>query len=317
MTSDLIQWLLESGEPWARYRSLVDLLDRQEDAPEVAEARQEMLADERIKNLLSALRDEEVGIPAICGEKAVTHLKSDTFYWVFCFLAEIGFTKDDLGLDQMVDFLFEMQTPDDYFASVRKGDKPICLAAVLCYSLARLGYWDDPRGKACYEHLLGLRASDGGWHCAFMQRKWKKLRGSPHTCALANLDGLRALSVAPELQGQAEPIIDLLLRHWEERGGPYRPYGFGIGTKFRKLRYPPTPYDILAFADALSRFPYAVGMPAFQEVVGEVAAKQDDEGRFYAESISRAWSAFDFGQKKTPSPWITLLALRVIKRASE
>jgi hypothetical protein len=146
-----------------------------------------------------------------------------------------------------------------------------------------------------------------------MQKRWKKLRESPHTCPLANLDGLRALSVFPELWGEAERIVDLLLLHWERRGGPYRPYGFGIGTKFGKLHYPPTPYDILAFADVISRFPYARGKPAFREVVEQIASKGDEEGRFYAESISRAWKPFDFGQKKAPSSWLTLLVLRVVK----
>ncbi len=317
LRADATDWLLSEGQPWVRYRTLVDLLDQEGDDPEVVEARQELLADERIRSLVSALRDEELGVPAIRGEKVITHIKPDSFYWVLCFLAEIGLTKDDLGLNEMVKLLFDLASPNEFFASVKEGDKPICLAAVLCYSLAGLGYSDDPRVQACYEHLLGLQAPDGGWHCAFMQRRWKKLRSSPHTCPLANLDGLRALSVAPELWGEAERIVDLLLLHWEERGGPYRPYGFGIGTKFRKLRYPPTPYDILAFADTLSRFPYARGQTAFREVVEQTISKQDEEGRFYAESISRAWKPFDFGQKKVPSPWITFLALRTIKRAYE
>lgn len=311
---DPTEWLLTEGEPWVRYRILVDLLDREEDAPEVVVARQEMLADERIRGLVAALRDEELGIPAIRGEKVITHIKPDSFYWVLCFLAEIGLSKDDLGLAEIVESLFDLVSPDDLFASFRQGERPICLAAVLAYGLAGLGYSDDPRVRSCYDHLLRSRASDGGWHCAFMQRRWKRLRGSPHTCPLANLDGLRALSVVPELWGEAERIVDLLLLHWEEKGSPYRPYGFGIGTKFGKLRYPPTPYDILGFADALSRFPYAREKPAFREAVGEIVSKQDEEGRFYAESVSRAWAAFDFGQKKAPSSWITLLALRVIKR---
>jgi hypothetical protein len=40
MTTDMIRWLLESNEPWVRYRTLVDLLDRPEEDPEVIEARQ-------------------------------------------------------------------------------------------------------------------------------------------------------------------------------------------------------------------------------------------------------------------------------------
>ena len=35
-----------------------------------------------------------------------------------------------------------------------------------------------------------------------------------------------------------------------------------------------------------------------------------------AESIYKYWKDFDFRQKKVPSPWITLLALMVIKRVN-
>jgi hypothetical protein len=43
MMSELIRWLLESGEPWTRYRTLVDPLDRPEDDAEVQAARAEMV----------------------------------------------------------------------------------------------------------------------------------------------------------------------------------------------------------------------------------------------------------------------------------
>jgi len=34
--TDVIRWLLDSDEPWTRYRTLVDLLDRPEGDPERA-----------------------------------------------------------------------------------------------------------------------------------------------------------------------------------------------------------------------------------------------------------------------------------------
>ena len=39
MTTDPIAWLLESGEPWTRYRTLVDLLDWPQDDADVQAAR--------------------------------------------------------------------------------------------------------------------------------------------------------------------------------------------------------------------------------------------------------------------------------------
>jgi hypothetical protein len=53
MSIDLINWLLNSNEPWTRYRTLVDLLDRPEDDPETQAARNEMLGHPQIQTLMA------------------------------------------------------------------------------------------------------------------------------------------------------------------------------------------------------------------------------------------------------------------------
>jgi hypothetical protein len=40
----------------------------------------------------------------------------------------------------------------------------------------------------------------------------------------------------------------------------------------------------------------------------------DEQGRFTAESVWRAWKEWDFGQKRSPSFWLTLLAHRTLRR---
>ena len=52
LPADPVPWLMASDEPWARYRTLVDLLDRQEDDPEVQDARSAMLAHPQVQALL-------------------------------------------------------------------------------------------------------------------------------------------------------------------------------------------------------------------------------------------------------------------------
>jgi len=51
--TDLTQWLLESDEPWTRYRTLVDLLGRTEEAPEVQAARAGMLAHPQVQEMIA------------------------------------------------------------------------------------------------------------------------------------------------------------------------------------------------------------------------------------------------------------------------
>lgn len=42
--------------------------------------------------------------------------------------------------------------------------------------------------------------------------------------------------------------------------------------------------------------------------------KADPHGRFVSESIWTPWKAWEFGQKKEPSRWLTMLAWRIIGR---
>ena len=109
--------------------------------------------------------------------------------------------------------------------------------------------------------------------------------------------------------------IDLLLSHWSRRKEPWRPYGYGMGTDFSKLRYPTPKYGILRVLDVLSRYPYAIQNKEFQDMLDFVLQKSKD-GKYCAESVSRSYAEFDFGQTKEPSHWITFLINRIQKRVS-
>ena len=69
-----------------------------------------------------------------------------------------------------------------------------------------------------------------------------KLQDS-ESCPMDNLNLLMLLAQYerfrrdPKLEG----AIDLLLLHWKNRLQPWRPYGFGIGDQFLKLKLPERP----------------------------------------------------------------------------
>jgi len=50
------------------------------------------------------------------------------------------------------------------------------------------------------------------------------------------------------------------------------------------------------------------------EMVNIIKSKSPDEGRFTAESVWKAWSSWEFGQKKEPSFSVTLQAHRILQR---
>ena len=89
---------------------------------------------------------------------------------------------------------------------------------------------------------------------------------------------------------------------------------FGIGTDFRKLKYPFVWYDILHVTDVLSRFENARRDSRVQEMVNVITAQADEDGRYTASSMFRSWSDWSFADKKHPSPWLTFLVARLAAR---
>ena len=126
---------------------------------------------------------------------------------------------------------------------------------------------------------------------------------------------LKALSQAPEWRDSpaARAGAETLLALWAASRERH-PYIFYMGTDFRKLKVPFVWYDLLHVLDVLTQFPWLHDDPRLREMAGLLASKADAEGRFTLESVWQAWGAWEFGQKRAPSRWLTLLAHRILRR---
>jgi hypothetical protein len=91
-------------------------------------------------------------------------------------------------------------------------------------------------------------------------------------------------------------------------------YYFGRSQKFWTLKYPFVWYNALYLADVLTRFDFLKGDPLVKEIVSWIESSQDHEGKFTPTSMYMAYKGWDFADKKAPSPWITFLCCRVLKR---
>jgi hypothetical protein len=92
---------------------------------------------------------------------------------------------------------------------------------------------------------------------------------------------------------------------------------FYMGTDFCKLKAPLVWYDILHVVDVLSRLPWLSDDPRLCEMISVMVAKLDSDGRATPESVWVAWKDWEFGQKKVPSRWVTLLVERVRHRMKD
>jgi len=306
MTEAITKWLIE-GTPWLKYAVETQLLDLKSDISLVVK-------DKSISAVISRLKDNQVGIPALKTGK-ISYKSTGNAFWDLYFLADIGLSAKDAGIGKEVEDFFKLQLAEGYFI-IMDGTKPgyHCVPTIVLSSLAKMGYQDDPHIRKFLQNVFDLQRLDGGWHCALNRAKGKRLQDSD-SCPMDNLNVLMLLGLYEEYRtdNRFNGAIDLLLSHWSRRKEPWRPYGYGMGTDFSKLRYPAVKYGILRVLDVLSLYPHAVHSREFQNMLNFVLQKSKDE-KYCAESVSRSYAEFDFGQTKEPSRWITFLISRIQKR---
>jgi hypothetical protein len=313
---DSTNWLLE-GDPWVRYRTLVDLLDKNENEGEVIQTKKEIVQHPLIKKIFKKQnKDKYWGMPK---DIFTWWPKKDTTFWLLPILADFGFTKEDKKVAGACEYVFGLQLKSGGFASFNPGKAADCHTAILLEPLAKMGFSDDARLKKAYQWLVSRQRQDGGWWCKDTAQIGRPREKEP-SCAFATAFVLGAMGQNPLLKKskEAKRGVEFLLQCWENKGKvKYAGHDSQIGTGWDKLKYPFTDYRILKSLDTLSRFEFAKNDPRFKDMIHTLASKQDPNGRFTPESIHLVWSDFDFGQKEKPSRWITFLALRILRRIRE
>ena len=322
--SGAIDWLLASDEPWTRYRTLVDLEGLAENDERVQAARGEMLAHPAV----GALVAENL----TWGERPIKrHNDASHPIHVLSVLADLGVRADDQDMRPILDKVLAHQSKEGAYQSPLNiatayggtGEDRwswiLCDAPVVLHALLAMGLADEPGVRQAVDHLAAL-VDEGGWRCVAAPElggfRGPGRRADP--CPIANVYALKALSLAPDLlDSQAtRQGAEMLLWHWEHQK-ERKLYLFGIGTDFRKLKYPFVWYDVLHVVDVLTRFPFVRRDSRLRAMLDTLVSQADDEGRYTAGSMYRAWKGWSFADKRNPSPGLTSLVLRARTRAGE
>ena len=318
---EVMEWLL-AGPAWVTYRCLRDLLDMEEEAQTVQAARNEMLSDPQILKLITDLGEWE-------STPLKRHNDANHPLHKLVFLADIGLTAHDPGIGPILASITRHKSADGPFQILSNYptafggsgqdewlwcscDAPSTLAA-----LQKMGLMDDPQVKSAVESLAAL-GRENGWPCKADSQlgKFKGPGKQSDPCPYANLIMLKMLAARPDLCDgpNVRCGLETALFLWETSRSQ-RPYLFKMGTDFRKLKVPFIWYDLLHLADTLSQFPQIHDDRRFIEILAILESKQDESGKFTSESIWTKWSGWEFCQKREPSRWVTLCALRILKRA--
>jgi hypothetical protein len=196
----------------------------------------------------------------------------------------------------------------------------LCDHNILVPVLLLAGLKNDNRvqlGLKRMNELLKETTQGKGWKC----EPWLyyKRRGPGRVndiCPMIVADALRGYWIIHQDEWP-EGLIDAglsLLNCWLKRSEE-KPYMFGHGKKFRLPRAPFFWYNVGTVLDAVRHYPSLVKTQAFNELAAVSLLEFTSNGVFIPKSIYLYFKEYSFGQKKEPSPWMTLFLSRIYKNA--
>ena len=316
----LIENLLSISEPWLQYAIRVNFL--RDSKENMAGLKREALKDEKIKLYLKDISNFH-------GILVSNHKNPELPIHKLLFLLDLGFDTDIPEIKNAVTQIMAHKDKFGIYQSLTnipkhyggKGENVfgwcLCDAPLLLLALlrAKVDYQKHIRQGVDY---LATLFKEHGFPCT-VSEEHGKFRGpgrKDDCCPYATLSMLNLMAEIDEYRtgNVACQGADVILSLWENSLEKH-PFMFYMGTDFRKLKAPAIYYDIVSVADCLSKFEQIKTEPGFREMIEIIKGKQNADGMFIPESVYQKCKGWDFGQKKTVSPYLSFLCIRILNRA--
>lgn len=325
LLSDPTDWLLEEDNPSVRYFAFTNILDKPEADPAVQAAKQAVMHSGVVPDLLQKQRDEAY-------LEAYPRFYTDKYkglVWSLIALAELG-AQANPQIQEQCEYLLEhaQERLDGGFSqhtALRTGGGRIsevipCLTGNMVWSLIRFGYLEDPRLQKGVDWLNRfMRFNDGVEEDPQVPPyEHYEMCWGAHTCLMGVVKALKALSAIPaERRTMAvndtirKAVEFLLIHHVYKRSHSLKRIAKPGWTQFGfPLMYQT---DALEILDILTEL--GIRDRRMEEAVRLVLSKQDSQGRWRLENAYGSDRLLiPIGQKGDQSKWITLRALRILKR---
>ena len=324
LRGDPLPWLLEPdpANPSVRYFALRELLERAPDEPEVRQARAEIMTSGPVPAILAAQQPEGYWVKT--GNSYSPKYRG--IVWQIMFLAEFGADPSDERVRRGCEYLLDHSRTDTGAFSIYRPPVPSgavhCLNGNLLHALLRLGYAGDPRVQEALDWEVRAITGEGG----MQYYKWGTSGpgfacginvGQP--CAWGANKALKALSAippeqrTPTVQRAIQAGVEFLFSR-DPAAADY-PYTEKVSPNWFKFIFPFSYWsDVLETAAVLADLGYGSD-PRLAPVLQLILDKQDAAGRWKLENTLNGKMWIDVEKKGQPSKWITLRALRVLKRS--
>lgn len=308
MIDPVINWLLDEDQPAVRYYALVDLLGKSENHSEVKSAYAQIPKRGWALDILK--KQSTKGYWE--SEKSLYRPKYTATNWRAIVLSDLGLTAKNPRIKRTAELIFKQ------WLSIPSGDNvyndEVCIVGNTARMLTRFGYGDDFRVKKLFDRLVEDQKEDGGWHC--FASTHGTLDGWEGMAAFAALPAQkRTRSVKRAIERGAEFYLE---RKLFREGPKYAPW-------FR-FHYPNHYYyDILVGLDLITKLGYGDDK-RLSEALKILRQKRNKNGKWLLEkthpdlvqgakySLRKTAKRFALEETGKPSKWITLTALRILKR---
>jgi len=346
LSKSSIAWLLETENPSVRYFALRDLLDRGEADSEVKKAKAAIHASKVIQKILSKQKAE--GYWEDPNSPYLPKYKST--YWQIMILGQLGMNKDDKRVQRACEFVLNLRLDEGGFSSYTKKtalaeydwmqSKAVlkeklqpepktwaeslvtehqysCLTGNVCAAMLRMGYGTDSRLTKALNWLVKIQNEDGGWLCPY----WKAHIKDTHSCFYGTICPLEAFSEVPEerrtpeMKQTIERGAEFLLMHRLYKADHH---GYKvINPQWLKFGFPWFyGYSILRGLSVLTKLGYTED-ERLKDAVELLLQKRRQNGTWLLENAPTGRMQTNVETVGKPSKWITLNALRILKRLHE
>jgi len=338
-----IEWLLEKENPSVRYFTLRDLLDKEKTNSEVEETKAAIQNSKVIVKILSKQKVEGYWE----APDSPYHPKYKSTYWQIMALGQLRTDKSHKKVQKACEFVLNLQLDEGGFSSYTKKTaletydwmrsrvtlkeklppdpktwaqslvtehQYSCLTGNVCAAMLRMSYGTDPRVVKALNWLVKIQNRDGGWLCPY----WKAHIKDIHGCFYGTICTLEAFSEVPEGKRTNEMRqaiargAEFMLMHrlYKADHHGYRV----INRQWLRFSFPWFyGYNTLRGLAVLTKLGF-IHDERMTDAVEVLINKRRPDGTWLLESTPTGRMQTNIETVGKPSKWVTLNALRVLKR---